>query len=297
MTDSGKHAPLFSDLPDDIPALCKVVQGLLLHEGWARMYGVTMPEDRALESGIRTVSGKLERILQLDERPLASPRPAQQRLFGVCRDFALLLTALLRQKGIPARLRFGFATYFNPPDLHGYGEHVVTEYWHARERRWALADAQLDELQCKAVRIAFDPCDVPRDVYLSADVAWQRCRSGEANPKEFGFLPGYTGLWYVKAHLARDVAALNKVEMLCWDYWGIFERRDADWPAEDLALLDRVAQLSRAGDEAFGELRSLYHQDMRLRVPPIVKAWYVEDKEKYRLEEIFGRELTFVKYL
>jgi hypothetical protein len=41
-------------------------------------------------------------------------------------------------------------------------------------------------------------------------------------------------LWYVKGHLARDIAALNKIEMLCWDYWGIFERRDVDLPDDDL---------------------------------------------------------------
>jgi len=41
-------------------------------------------------------------------------------------------------------------------------------------------------------------------------------------------------LWYVKAHLARDIAALNKIEMLCWGYWGIFERRDVDLPDDDL---------------------------------------------------------------
>jgi hypothetical protein len=38
MSDPGKHASLFSDLPDDIPTLCKVVQGLLIHEGWAEHY-------------------------------------------------------------------------------------------------------------------------------------------------------------------------------------------------------------------------------------------------------------------
>ncbi len=297
MSNPREYASMFSDLPDGVPALCKVVQGLLIHEGWARAYDVSMPENRNLESGIRNVSKKMDRILELNDRPLVDPRPAEQRLYSICRDFALLLTTMLRQKGIPARVRFGFATYFFPPDTVGYGDHVVTEYWNSQEQRWVLVDAQLDELQCEAVHISFDPCDVPRDVYLTADVAWQRCRNKEADPKIFGFLPDYTGLWYVKGHLARDIAALNKVEMLCWDYWGIFERRDYDLPDDDLQLLDQSAKLSLAGNEALGELHSLYLQDMRLRVPPVVKSWYVEDEEKYRLEEIFGRDLSLVKYL
>lgn len=297
MSNPREHASIFSDLPDEVPALCKVVQGLLIHEGWARAYGVSMPENRNQESGIRMVSKKMDRILELNHRPLIEPRPAEQRLFSICRDFALLLTTMLRQKGIPARVRFGFATYFFPPNVVGYGDHVITEYWHAQEQRWVLVDAQLDELQCEAVHIAFDPCDVPRDVYLTADVAWQRCRNKEADPKNFGFLPEYTGLWYVKGHLARDIAALNKIEMLCWDYWGIYERHDVDLPDDDLKFLDQAAKLSLAGNGALGELRSLYLQDMRLRVPPVVKSWYVEDEEKYRLEEILGRDLSLVKYL
>ncbi|MBN2549484.1 MAG: transglutaminase domain-containing protein [Anaerolineales bacterium] len=297
MSDPGKKASLFSKLPDDIPTLCKVVQGLLIHEAWVSAYGVSMPENRNLESSIRTVSNKIDRILELSNHPLIEPRPAEHRLFSICRDFALLLTSMLRQKGIPARVRYGFATYFFPPTVVGYGDHVITEYWHAQEQRWVLVDAQLDELQCKAVHISFDPCDVPRDAYLTADVAWQRCRKKETDPKKFGFLPNYTGWWYVKGHLARDFAALNKIEMLCWDYWGIFERRDIDLPDDDLILLDQVARLSLTGNEAFDELHSLYLQDMRLRVPSVVKSWYVEDEQKYRLEEIVGGDLTQVKYL
>jgi len=298
MSDPRKYSPWFTDLPDEIPALCKVVQGLLIHEGWAGQYGVSMSEDRTLESGIRMVAEKMDRILQLDKRPLVEPRHPSKRLFSICRDFALLLTTLLRQKGIPARARFGFATYFFPPDADvGFGDHVITEYWHAQDRRWVLVDAQLDALQREAVQISFDPCNVPRDVFLTADVAWQRCQNEGADPKKFGFLPGYTGLWYVKGHLARDIAALNKIEMLCWDYWGIFERRDFDLPAEDLKLLDKAAELSLAGNQDFGKLRSLYHQDMRLRVPPVVKSWYVEDETEYRLEEIFGQDLSLVEYL
>ena len=297
MSNPGEHASRFSALPNEVPALCKIVQGLLIHEGWAGAYGVSMPDDRNLESGIRMVSEKMDRIQQLDNRPLHESRHPEKRLFSICRDFALLLTAMLREKGIPARVRYGFATYFFPTDFIGFGDHVITEYWHAQEQRWVLVDAQLDELQCEAVQISFNPCDVPRDMFLTADVAWQRCQNKEADPKNFGFLPDYTGLWYVKGHLARDIAALNKIEMLCWDYWGIFERRDIDLAEDDLKLLDHIAKLSLAGNDAVSELRSLYLQDMRLRVPPVVKSWYVEDEENYRFEEIIGREKTLMKYL
>ena len=183
MSDPREYAAMFSDLPEDVPSLCKIVQGLLINVGWAGSYGVTILPEREMEPSIRMVSDKLERIQQLDKRPLVEARPPERRLISICRDFALLLTALLRHKGIPARARFGFATYFFPPDVEDvYGDHVITEYWHEAEQRWVLVDPQLDELQCEAVQIDFDPCDIPRDLFLTGDVAWQCCQNGEADP-------------------------------------------------------------------------------------------------------------------
>jgi len=298
MSDPREHVDMFSDLPDDIPALCKVVQGLLIHEGWAGAYGVSIPPERGTEPSIRMIADKLERIQQFDDRSLIEPRPAERRLVSICRDFALLLTALLRHKNIPARVRFGFATYFNPPDdADAYCDHVITEYWHKKDQRWVLVDPQLDELQLGTIQFDIDPCDVSREIYLTGDVAWQRCASGEAAPENFGFAGTYTGWGYVRGHLARDIAALNKVEMQCWDYWGIFERRNSELPHEDLELLNHAAELSLAGNEAFGELRSFYLRDMRLRVPAVIKSWYVEDEEKFRLKEFLGGNLSLAKYL
>ena len=40
MTNPGEHAGLFDGLPAAIPALCQVVQGLLLHIFWAERHGI-----------------------------------------------------------------------------------------------------------------------------------------------------------------------------------------------------------------------------------------------------------------
>ena len=298
MSDPREHDAFFSELPDELPALCEIVQGLLIHEGWAGQYGISIPSERSMEPSIRMVSDKLARLHQLDDRALMEARPPELRLVSICRDFALLLTAFLRHNGVPARVRYGFATYFNPPDVEDvYADHVVTEYWHAVDQRWVLVDSQLDELQCEAIQISFDPCDIPRELFLTGDVAWQRCQQRKVDPTRFGFFPDFTGLWYVKGHLARDFAAQNKVEMQCWDYWGLFERRDINLSEDDLALLDRTAELSLAGNDAFDEMRSLYLSDMRLRVPPVIKSWYVEDPETYRFKAFLGENQSLAKYL
>jgi hypothetical protein len=111
MTDPRDHAGLFSDLPDEIPALCRAVQGLLLHQYWAGAYGYSIPAARASEYQIRDVAGKLARIMEVDERPPVVPRPPDRGPVGNCRDYPVLLTAMLRFRGIPARTRCGFGAY------------------------------------------------------------------------------------------------------------------------------------------------------------------------------------------
>lgn len=83
------------------------------------------------------------------------------------------------------------------------------------------------------------------------------------------------GLWYIQSQLVRDLGALNKTELLCWDCWGLGDRGpDDEVSAEEMALLDRVAALTTCeGNEAFFEMRALYEEDARLRVPPVVNSY------------------------
>jgi len=79
-----------------------------------------------------------------------------------------------------------------------------------------------------------------------------------------------SGLWFIAGNVLRDLASLNRMEMLPWDVWGLMERDDAGLLDEKKALLDRVAALTLAGDNAFSQMRAIYESDGRLRVPPIV---------------------------
>jgi Transglutaminase-like superfamily len=195
----------------------------------------------------------LEAVRQIDPLPLSIARPPPSRLLGNCRHHTVLATALLRRHGAPARGRCGFGLYFNGRPV----DHWVVEYWHAKSGGWRLGDAQLDDLQRKAVRLPFDPLDTPRDAFLVAGEAWRRCRAGEADPADFGILDMH-GLWFVAGNLVRDIAALNGMEMLPWDIWGPMFRAGETPSAEQLAALDAAAELSRAPDEHWEALKALY---------------------------------------
>ncbi len=267
MTSAGPYAPLLDPLPRDIAGLATVVQGLVIHEHMAQAYGVTLSDEDRASVHVRPAAGLLAQIVARDDRPLDVAREPAGRLAGNCRHFTVLATTMLRAQGTPARARCGFGGYFG---TGFFEDHWVCEYWHPGQQRWALTDAQIDEVQRGWFPIDFDLTDVPRDRFVVAGQAWAAYRAGDADPDRYGLsLIHETGAWWIAGNLMRDAAALLNVELLPWDTWGAMPGPE-DSISEDLArLFDRLAAVTQQPDAAHTELRELC-QDERLRVPPAV---------------------------
>jgi hypothetical protein len=269
MSTAGARAAELRALPKDLAKQCEIVQGVLIHRDIAPwLYDLKLTEQQRDDGHVRPLAQMLERIHTLDDRPLTVARDPAHRMPTVCRHFSLMLSAILREQGTPSRARCGFGAYFTPGKFE---DHWVCEYWHAQQARWILVDAQMDPVQRKAFQLKFDPLDVPRDQFVIAGDAWQQCRSGRADAKNFGLTHiNESGLWFIAGNVVRDFASLNRMEALPWDVWGMMEMGDASLTAERKTLLDRVSALSLAGDEALPEIRKLYESDERLRMPPVV---------------------------
>ena len=193
------------------------------------------------------------------------PRSLDKRAIGRCHHFALMTVAVLRAHGISARARCGFGAYFNPPQFE---DHWVCEYWDAAERRWVLADTQLDAVWIGKLQIQHDVLDVPRDRFLTAANAWKQCRDGKLDPARFGIsFVQLHGLWFVAGSLIRDLASLNKVEMLPWDSWGEQPGPNTTLDGSQLRFFDQIADMTSDVDRSFDALREKYANDDRLRVP------------------------------
>ena len=262
----SKYASTFNELPSDVASLARVVQGLLLHEHAAPAYGVALSDERRGESHIRSVERMLDRLLVRNSQPLAITRPVDARLVGVCRHFTVLLVAMLRAQGVPARARCGFGSYFNPGHFY---DHWVCEYWNTAQERWIRVDAQLDDVQRAVLKVDFDVLDVPHDRFIIAGDAWAQYRACEADPAKFGIFD-MCGVWFIAGNVIRDVAALNNMEMLPWDVWGAMPQPDGSLHNDQLEFFDRLAAITRAPDSSFVELRTLYAEDDCLRVPASV---------------------------
>lgn len=234
MTGLGRHAEAVAQLPGDLASLVATVQGLFLHEGWASRYAVEVADPETAH--LRRTEDLLDAA---GERPLGEARAPAARVATMCRSFTVVTVAMLRAHGVEARARAGFAAYFVP----GFFE----DHWVVELRdgdRWRLADPQIDALQRDALRLGFDPLDVPRDQFLPGPDAWRLIRNGQADPDSFG-LSGrddLRGEWFVAGSVFLDRAAVDGVEVLPWDSW---DPMPGPGDPVDVALIDRVA----AGDE------------------------------------------------
>lgn len=263
MGAAGAHAAALDALPDDVPSLAKILQGLVIHEHIAGAYGEKLTQARIAEVQTRPVAGVLDNVLKHDGGPLTQARPPGTRAVGNCRHYSLLAVSILRRKGVPARARCGFGTYFAKGK---FADHWVCEYWNGT--RWQMADLQLDDVQRGLFKPDFDTLDVPRDRFVIASDGWKLCRKGKADPADFGILH-MSGWWFIAGNLIRDIAALNNHVMLPWDVWGAMPQPGQPIDAAAMQRFDHWAELTHDPDKHFDELRALY-DDPAVKVPPVV---------------------------
>jgi hypothetical protein len=242
---------------DDPVEICWPVAHLFLQPDAADARG--LPAERLDEKNIRPAQELVARLLALDARPLVAPRDPMDRVVGTCRHFAVLSCALLRHRGIAARVRCGFATYFRPGQSL---DHWTTEYRDPGTGRWVRFDPEI-----LGQAVLSRPDDLEPGQFLSGAEAWVAYRRGDVDPATFGVHGTENwGAPEIRGNAVKDFAALNKVEMLPWDEWGrMTEAYEGRTGPDYDDLLDTVAAVSIADDAA--EVAGLYaHGD--LVVPP-----------------------------
>ncbi|MGI8417732.1 MAG: transglutaminase-like domain-containing protein [Nakamurella sp.] len=240
---------LFAELPTDPGGICRLVQNLVVEPRDAIDAGAGA--DREAERNIRSAQALIDVVTGLDPGPLHLPRTLDKRVLGTCRHFAVLSCALLRVRGIPARARCGFATYF----VEGKNvDHWIVEHWSASELRWVRIDAEVVGRQ-----VVDDAADLTADQFLTGGEAWLRYRAGTADPDLFG-VAGVDFAWgigEIRGNAIRDLVSLCKIEMLPWDEWGRMDdsyhgRTGGDYDS----LMDRLAAANASDDAAL--IRSTY---------------------------------------
>jgi transglutaminase-like putative cysteine protease len=239
-SDLGRYAGLSPGLPADPDALGAIVRGLLVHNFAAKVQGLTFPAERMAHMQTVGAEAILDNVFSLDPAPLSRTRPVERRMVGFCYHFALLHCALLRATGTPARVRCGFAGYFEP-EL--WIDHWVVEYWAGDG--WLLTDPQIGR------------SGLTSDDFQDGVRAWDQCRGGASSPARYG--NGELWGWdELRGSLINDVAALNKVEISGWYWCDRLKVEPLDQPHDDLdTSLDLLCRLA-ATAESVEKIRACF---------------------------------------
>ncbi|HWQ73020.1 MAG TPA: excinuclease ABC subunit UvrA [Desulfitobacteriaceae bacterium] len=260
ITDPKQYTNELDALPDDTGNLLRTVQGLIIHGALGELYGINFSKRQSNEELLRTVPQMLEAIFKLDNRPLTETRPPEQRMVGMCRDSALLLVSFLRHKKVPARVRAGFAGYFDS-DLM-YEDHWVAEFYDAGQGRWVRMDVQVDEIQKKHYGITFNTLDMDANSgYFLAGDAWKKSRLGECHPEDFGYNINWKGWHSLKGNLLHDFNCLQEFELMPWDLWTeLSTKKFRELSKSEKELLDEMAELTTNPNASVNELMNLAHR-------------------------------------
>ncbi|MEZ0106657.1 hypothetical protein ABH920_000638 [Catenulispora sp. EB89] len=185
----------------------------------------------------------------MDPAPLSEQREAGLRVVGTCRHFAVLACALLRNAGYAARVRCGFATYFQPGQAL---DHWVIEYRGAEDDRWIRLDPEHLGGGAFPLPAGLKPGDLKPGDFLTGAEAWAAYRRGEVDGATFGVYGTENfGPAEIRGNAVKDLAALNKVESLPWDEWGRMTDAFAGRTGADYdALLDELAAVCEADEPA-----------------------------------------------
>jgi hypothetical protein len=261
-TNPGKFEYMYENLPDSLTDLCRLIKSQLIHPVVdLPKYRDLIPPERSYEDlKYPTVQTILAGLKFYNQDGLIFNRKPNERLVVSCRYHAILLASILKYRGIPARLRYGFASYIYP----GHNiYHVVCEMWNKKENRWILVDPDRQVIDLNSERFEF------------AGNVWLKYRKDELNPETYG-VPNWWGANAILDALCHDLASVLGNEHIYFDRPPISADTTMNvksMNAKKLALMDNVSKKMVHIDENFVELKELYSENKELQFGSYLKNY------------------------
>ena len=252
----SKYSKFFSG---DIKQIVGQIQDLMIHIGEVKFRGLNSYFERFEELNNKSVEDILNKIEEEKSKSFLD----NEKILSICRHFSMVLAGILKSKGIFARCRCGFATYFKK---NWFEDHWICEYWSLEEKRWIQVDSQLNSWWKKQLGVVFNNLDLPKGKFFSGAEIWKLYREGKINPDKCGFSlkENSFGEWYIRGNMLRDFFALNNFEYL-YDEKTKFMDKNYICSKRDLKLLDKIADLILNVDSNFDNLRNFYLRRKDLR--------------------------------
>ena len=272
-TYPGLYEEYFKSLPDDIRKIGHLVRWSLIHRTtleWGNTstnsdlkFGdmTKVPKYRQVEDdNLPTTAAMLAELFRRDEKGLTLERKVEDKLILTCRHLCVLMASVLKSKGIPTRVRSGFAGYW--PWAKKSSDHWVNQYWDRKENRWIAID-----VDGSFHNVGFDMYDIPEGKFDYSADAWLNVRQGKIDGNHFLNADGTPGLMAIGWELFYDFHCLMNNEVIYLHHPkivmpGVFEKLSEN----ELRKIDELAKLLQNPDENFDKLQKIWKTDKEFRL-------------------------------
>lgn len=269
----GIYEDYLKSLPDDVRELGLLIRMNFIHRTTLAAgnkgtnadlkYGdmTKMPWWRQAEDdNLATTAAMLAELFRRDPRGLTMDRKVEDKLVLTCRYVSIVMASILKAKGVPARVRSGFAGYFEGAMVAW--DHWITQYWDASKERWVTIDVDASHH-----KTGFDMYDIPHEKFEWSADAWMHVREGKNDGNYLNNAGGYKGLVTIAWELFYDFHCLMNSEILYLHHPEMAMLNNFDKnPEERLYEIDELARLMQKPDENFEKLLRIWNTKKEFRL-------------------------------
>lgn len=266
ITDPKEFAYFFANIEKGQPIhyYQTLVNSVLLHHhSLSKTDRVLTDQD---DLSLRYMDKILDAVLKKDNSDITQPRKTHDRFIGMCREYAIFTISIFRHLGYAARMRSGFDHWQGGKFI----DHHLCEYWHPQVNEWVLVDSDLDNNsqyygEYQSVN-DIEPLKTNHHIFITGGKAWLLFRQEGYDPALFGIGEQW-GCDFIKGNLIRDIANLNKVELLPWDFWGIMTKAYDTLTERERSKLDEYARFSLSNDTpSLARIQQVFLEDSDISV-------------------------------
>ena len=285
----GPYSEFTKALPDDIEELCILqrIQTIHAREMFLNsnirkeknnvngdMSKVPIDRMNNEEDIFQTAMSIFAELLRRD-KDYSVYRQAKDKIQIVCRGHALMLASTLKSKGIPARVRVGFAKYHNK---NGECDDQWNVEWYCmKQKRWVMVDPSgMGGYRYNTNEII----DVPKEKFITAAESWKAIRKKVLSPKyRIVDSSGYEGLKASWLQLMNDFNCLmNNEKSFLFQPKYMYEFKNnqyiiREFTYDELLELDKLADLMLDCDNNIDELYKIYNTEYKFRVLLGISTW------------------------
>ncbi len=281
-TELGLYADFARKLPDDISELCLLQRNQIIHpfdlsdeemrkdsnSFYGDMTKIPRTALRYENDLYPTAIAMLSELLRRDKNYSVN-RKIEDKIHVCCREQAILLASILKAKGIPARVRSGFAKYVNTSEKQA-GDHWITEYYDFKNKKWILVDADMyfDKDILEEYHIDFNLLDIPREKFIFGAQAYLGLRENKFKPEEIYYAssPLTIGIEASLHGLFYDFHSLMNNEIIFLHLPKYIVDKNFKLSNEEYFELDELAKLMLEPDKNFNTLNYIWENNEKFRI-------------------------------